>query len=61
LEAREATGTISVRKLQALAATMGCTFVYGFVPTGSFEAMAQTTQGRQDAARVAHRKLPRAL
>jgi predicted DNA-binding mobile mystery protein A len=61
LEASELAGTISIGKLDALAAAMDCEFVYGFLPKGSFEGMAQRINKKQNAARKAKRRIPRAI
>lgn len=59
LEQNEASGTISIAKLSALADALDCELVYGFVPKQPFEETAAAFEIRQLAARKRREKLPR--
>src|SRR5689334_9280183 len=53
LEQNEATGSISLGKLDEIAEALNCVFVYGFVPKTSFALAAEQLQAKQDGARKA--------
>ena len=59
LEERERSGNISVQKLEELARSMDCHFVYGFIPNKPMATMATDLYCRQTDAQHRHRTMPR--